>query len=395
MSATGALRVGMVGYAFMGAAHSHAWRTAHRFFDLPLTPELTALAGRNATAVQLAAEQMGWLSVETDWRRLIERDDIDLIDICTPGDTHAEIAIAALDAGKHVLCEKPLANSVEEAQRMTSAAGRAAEHGVMAMCGFTYRRTPALALFRRMVAAGKLGVIRQVRAQYLQDWLSDENAPLTWRMDKAKAGSGALGDIGAHIIDAAQFVTGQHITGVSALMETFVKERPVGGDLVGLGGRGDIGADVPKGPVTVDDAALFTARFDGGPIGIFEATRFALGRRNALRLEVNGSSGSLAFDFEDMNTLMFYDGTDPAGEQGFRRILVTEPEHPYVDHWWPAGHGLGYEHGFTHQVVDLVTAIDSGIATHPTFADALGVQQVLAAVEASATNGSAWQPIVN
>ena len=393
MSAAGVLRVGMVGYAFMGAAHSQAWRTAHRFFDLPLTPELTALAGRNAEAAQQAADRMGWLSVETDWRRLVERDDIDLIDICTPGDTHAEIAIAALEAGKHVLCEKPLANSVAEAQRMTSAAGKAAERGVMAMCGFTYRRTPALALFRRMVAAGRLGVIRQVRAQYLQDWLSDENGPLTWRMDKEKAGSGALGDIGAHIIDAAQFVTGQHITGVSALMETFVKERPIGGDLVGLGGRGDVGADVPKGPVTVDDAALFTARFDGGPIGIFEATRFALGRRNALRLEVNGSLGSLAFDFEDMNTLMFYDGTDPAGEQGFRRILVTEPEHPYVDHWWPAGHGLGYEHGFTHQVVDLVTAIDSGIATHPTFADALRVQQVLEAVETSAGNGSAWQHV--
>ena len=393
MPATGALRVGMVGYAFMGAVHSHAWRTAHRFFDLPLTPELTALAGRNAQAVQQAADQMGWLSVETDWRRLIERDDIDLIDICTPGDTHAEIAVAALDAGKHVLCEKPLANSVEEAQRMTAAAGRAAARGVMAMCGFTYRRTPALALFRRMVAAGRLGVIRQVRAQYLQDWLSDENGPLTWRLDKAKAGSGALGDIGAHIIDAAQFVTGQHITGVSALMETFVTERPIGGDLVGLGDRGEVGVDVPKGPVTVDDAALFTARFDGGPIGIFEATRFALGRRNALRLEVNGSIGSLAFDFEDMNTLMFYDGTEPAGEQGFRRILVTEPEHPYVDAWWPAGHGLGYEHGFTHQVVDLVTAIQSGIPTHPTFADALRVQQVLAAVEASAANGSAWQPV--
>ncbi len=393
MSATGALRVGMVGYAFMGAVHSHAWRTAHRFFDLPLTPELTALAGRNAQAAQQAADRMGWLSVETDWRRLIEREDIDLIDICTPGDTHAEIAIAALRAGKHVLCEKPLANSVEEAQRMTKAASEAAANGVMAMCGFTYRRTPALALFRRMVADGRLGVLRQVRAQYLQDWLSDENGPLTWRLDKAKAGSGALGDIGAHIIDAAQFVTGQHITGVSALMETFVHERPIGGDLVGLGGRGEIGADVPMGPVTVDDAALFTARFNGGPIGIFEATRFALGRRNALRLEVNGSLGSLAFDFEDMNTLMFYNGTDPAGEQGFRRILVTEPEHPYVDHWWPAGHGLGYEHGFTHQVVDLVTAIDSGTATHPTFADALGVQQVLAAVETSAGNGSAWQPV--
>lgn len=393
MSATGALRVGMVGYAFMGAVHSHAWRSAHRFFDLPLTPELTALAGRNGPAAQHAADQMGWASVETDWRRLIERDDIDLIDICTPGDTHAEIAIAALESGKHVLCEKPLANSVEEAERMTAAADAAAARGVMAMCGFTYRRTPALALFRRMVADGRLGVIRQVRAQYLQDWLADENAPLTWRLDKAKAGSGALGDIGAHIIDAAQFVTGQRITGVSALMETFVHERPIGGDLAGLGGRGDVGADAGKGPVTVDDAALFTARFDGGPIGIFEATRFALGRRNALRVEVNGSVGSLSFDFEDMNSLLFYDGTDPAGEQGFRRVLVTEPEHPYVDHWWPAGHGLGYEHGFTHQVVDLVNAISTGVQVHPSFADALGVQRVLAAVEASADHGSAWQSV--
>lgn len=393
MSSAGPLRVGMVGYAFMGAVHSQAWRTAPRFFDLPRTPELTALAGRNAAAAQAAADRMGWDSVETDWRRLVDRDDIDLIDICTPGDTHAEIAIAALQAGKHVLCEKPLANSVAEAEAMTAAAEAAAVKGAFAMCGFTYRRTPALALFRRMITEGKVGSIRQVRAQYLQDWLSDENGPLTWRMDKEKAGSGALGDIGAHIIDATQFVTGQRITGVSAIMETFVKERPLGGDLVGLGGRGEVGADVPKGPVTVDDAALFTARFDGGPIGIFEATRFALGRRNALRVEVNGSLGSIAFDFEDMNTLQYYDGTDAPGAQGFRRILVTEPEHPYMDHWWPAGHGIGYEHGFTHQVVDLITAIDQGNQPTPSFADALNVQRVLAAVEASAENNSTWQPV--
>ncbi len=393
MSTTGTLRVGMVGYAFMGAVHSHAWRTAHRFFDLPLIPELTAVAGRNADAVASAAGKMGWGSIESNWRRLIERDDIDLIDICTPGDTHAEIAIAALEAGKHVLCEKPLANSVAEAEQMTAAAEKAATRGVFAMCGFTYRRTPAVALFRQMIADGKVGTIRQVRAQYLQDWLSDENGPLTWRLDREKAGSGALGDIGAHIVDASQFVTGQQITGVSAIMETFVKERPLGGDLVGLGGRGEVGADVPKGPVTVDDAAIFTARFDGGPVGVFEATRFALGRRNALRLEVNGSLGSIAFDFEDMNTLQYYDGTDAAGEQGFRRILVTEPEHPYVNHWWPAGHGLGYEHGFTHQVVDLVSAIASGTQPTPSFADALGVQRVLAAVEASAGNDSTWQSV--
>lgn len=387
------LRIGMVGYAFMGAAHSHAWRSAPRFFDLPLRPELTAVAGRNASAVEAAAGQMGWSSTETDWKALVEREDIDLIDICSPGNTHAEIAIAALRAGKHVLCEKPLANSVEEAEEMAAAASEAARRGVFAMCGYSYRRTPALALAKRMVDDGRLGKIRQVRAQYLQDWLSDENAPLTWRLDRTLSGSGALGDIGAHIIDAAQFVTGQQITGVSALLETFTSRRPVGGDFVGLGGHGAAGEDQPMGDVTVDDAAIFTARFDGGPIGVFEATRAALGRKNAMRLEVNGSLGSLSFDFEDMNFLQFYDSTDRSGEQGFHRIMVTEPEHPYVGNWWPTGHGLGYEHGFTHQVVDLVTSLAAGTQPTPSFADALQVQRVLAAVEDSAADESRWTAV--
>jgi predicted dehydrogenase len=395
------LRVGMVGYAFMGAAHSHAWRTAPRFFDLPLQPHLTAVAGRNAAGVRAAADKMGWESAETDWRALIERDDIDLIDICTPGNTHAEIAIAALDAGKHVLCEKPLANSVEEAERMAAAADAAAARGVYSMCGFSYRRTPALALAKRMVDAGRLGQIRHVRAQYLQDWLSDADAPLTWRLDKSKSGSGSLGDIGAHSIDAAQWITGRNITGVSALLETFVKERPVAGDFVGLGGNGATGEDVERGPVTVDDAAIFSARFEGGtaedgssagPIGVFEATRFALGRKNAMRLELNGTKGSLAFDFEDMNSLSVYDAADGA-DAGFRKILVTEPEHPYTGNWWPTGHGLGYEHVFTHQVVDLLTAIAANRPPTPSFADALQVQKVLAAVEASAEADSRWQKV--
>ncbi|WP_284751528.1 Gfo/Idh/MocA family oxidoreductase [Arthrobacter sp. efr-133-R2A-120] len=396
------LRVGMVGYAFMGAAHSHAWRTAPRFFDLPLDPQLTALCGRNDDGVRAAAGKLGWGSVETDWRRLIERDDIDLIDICTPGNTHAEIAIAALEAGKHVLCEKPLANSVAEAERMTEAAQAAAERGVFSMCGFSYRRTPALALAKRMVEEGRLGTIRHVRAQYLQDWLSDETAPMTWRLDKSKSGSGSLGDIGAHSIDAAQWVTGRKITGVSALLETFVHERPLAGDLVGLGGHGDVGADAPRGTVTVDDAAIFSARFSGdgldggatsaGAVGVFEATRFALGRKNAMRLEVNGTKASLAFDFEDMNVLSFYDAAE-SPDAGFRRIFVTEPEHPYVGNWWPTGHGLGYEHGFTHQVVDLVTAIGAGEQPSPSFADALQVQKVLAAVEGSAAESSRWQKV--
>jgi predicted dehydrogenase len=384
----------MIGYAFMGAAHSHAWRTAPRFFDVPLVPELAVVAGRTRAKVDAAAQRMGWQEAVTNWWDVVERPDIDLIDICTPGDTHAEIAIAALDAGKHVLCEKPLANSVDEAERMAAAAERAAQRGALAMCGFNYRRTPALALARQLVQDGRLGQIRQIRAQYLQDWLSDENAPLTWRMDKSKAGSGALGDIGAHIIDGAQFVTGLQITGVSALLETFVHERPIRGEVVGLGGHADTTSGA-KGPVTVDDAALFTARLTGGVIGIFEATRFALGRKNAQRLEVNGSAGSLAFDFEEMNVLQLYDGTDAPETRGFQRIQVTEPVHPYMSHWWPPGHGIGYEHAFTHQVVDLLECIASGRQPRPSFADGLQVQRVLAAVEDSARNGSSWREVAH
>ncbi|MGV0109059.1 Gfo/Idh/MocA family protein [Arthrobacter sp. CP30] len=386
-----ALRVGMVGYAFMGAMHSHAWRTAPRFFDLPLHPELAVLAGRDGRAVKAAAGKMGWADTEVDWRALVDRDDLDLIDICTPGDTHAEIAIAALEAGKHVLCEKPLANSVEEAERMAAAAQAAAAKGVFAMCGFSYRRTPALALARRLVGQGRIGTIRHIRAQYLQDWLSDETAPMTWRLDRSRSGSGALGDIGAHSIDAAQYVSGLRVTGVSGLLNTFVNERPLGGTLVGLGGQG--ASDGDTGTVTVDDAAVFSARFDSGAIGVFEATRFALGRKNSMRLEVNGSLGSLAFDFENMNSLEFYDGTQPAETSGFSTINVTEPVHPYTGNWWPAGHGLGYEHGFTHQVVDLVQAIADGVVPSPSFDEALGVQKVLHAIERSAANDSGWQHV--
>src|SRR3954449_7603553 len=348
-----ALRVGLVGYAFMGAAHSQAWRTAPHFFDLPLRPELTVLAGRDAARVADAAERLGWSGTETDWHRGIERDDVDLVDVCTPGDTHAEIAVAALEAGKHVLCEKPLANSVAEAETMAEAAARAAARGVRSMVGFTYRRVPAIALARQLVAEGRLGDIRHVRAQYLQDWIADPSAPMSWRREKDKAGSGALGDIAAHSGALTQYITGQRITGVSAQLETFVEERPLAastGSLSGAAGEG-------VGRVTVDDAAVFLGRFSGGALAVFEATRFALGRKNALRIEINGSAGSLAFDFEDMNVLHFFDGDDPAETAGFRRIVVTEPGHPYVARGVPARHGLGLEPGFTPQGVDLVTAI--------------------------------------
>ncbi len=386
-----ALRVAMIGYAFMGAAHSQAWRTAGHVVDLPMRPEMTVVVGRQPDGVAQAARRLGWQDSDVDWRRVVERPDVDLIDICTPGDTHAEIAIAALAAGKHVLCEKPLANTVAEAESMVAAALAAPQ--LQAMVGFTYRRTPAVALAREMVAAGTIGTVRQVRAQYLQDWLSDENSPLTWRMDKEKAGSGALGDIGAHIIDAIEFVTGQRLTGVSGRLETFVKQRPVAAGSGGAISGGAAGSEF--GPVTVDDAAVFFGTLESGALASFEASRFALGRKNAMRFEINGSQGSLAFDFESMNVLEHYDGRVPAAAAGFSRILVTEPSHPYLSAWWPPGHGLGYEHGFTHQVIDLVNAISGGGVARPTFADGLHVQRALAAVEASSAANSSWQAIPN
>ena len=387
---TPVLGVGMVGYAFMGAVHSQAWRTAGRFFDLPFAPAMTALCGRDAGAVTAAAARMGWSSTETDWKDMITRDDVHLVDVCTPGDVHAEIAIAALEAGKHVLCEKPLANTVAEAESMVAAADSAARRGVRSMVAFNYRRVPALAHARRIVAEGRLGTVRHVRAQYLQDWIVDPQFPLVWRLQKDKAGSGALGDIGAHIVDLAQFVTGQDIIGVSGLTETFVKERPLPQASAGLSASGGGGT----GEVTVDDAALFLARFSEGALGVFEATRFATGRKNAMRLEINGSAGSIAFDFESMNELLFHDGSEDGDLSGFRRILVTEPSHPYLEAWWPPGHGLGYEHTFVHEVVDLLRDIGSDRDPTPSFADGLQVQRVLEAVERSAAAESCWQPTV-
>ncbi|PJN13563.1 dehydrogenase [Streptomyces sp. CB01635] len=388
------LGVGMVGYAFMGAAHSQGWRTVGRVFDLPLQPVLAAVCGRDGQAVRAAADRLGWAAAETDWRALIAREDVDVVDICTPGDSHAEIAVAALEAGKHVLCEKPLANTVDEAEAMVEAAERARARGQLAMAGFNYRRVPATALARRMVEEGRIGALRHVRVSYLQDWLVDPDFPLTWRLKKEYAGSGALGDLGAHAVDLAQYLAGESLVGVSALTETFVRERPILKDTVGASAglaAGDTGTG--RGPVTVDDAALFTARFASGALGSFEATRFASGRKNALRLELNGERGSLAFDLERLNELSFHDHTEPGVSAGFRRILVTEPGHPYLEAWWPPGHGLGYEHTFVHQARDLVHAIASGQQPEPSFAEGLRVQRVLAAVEESALKNSVYTPI--
>jgi predicted dehydrogenase len=269
---------------------------------------------------------------------------------------------------------------------MTEAAERAAERGIRSMVGFTYRRVPAATFARDLVAAGRIGDVRQVRAEYLQDWLSDADAPLTWRLQKDRAGSGSLGDIGAHAIDLAEYITGLHVERVSGILETLVAERPLMAEGIGLSGT----ASSERGAVTVDDVALFTGRLSGGALASFEATRFRTGRKNALRVEVSGSTGALSFDLERMNELEFYDATAPDTELGFRRILVTEHDHPYLAPWWPTGHMLGYEHGFSHQVVDFVTAIADGTQPRPSFGDGLHIQRVLDAVERSSEHGSAW-----
>ena len=382
MSLAPSIGVGMVGYAFMGRAHSQAWRTVDRAFDVPLRPRLAAICGRDEVATRAAADRLGWAAVETDWRALIARDDVQLIDIVAPGNVHAPIAIAALQAGKHVLCEKPLANTLAEATAMAAAADAAFPGGARAMVGFNYRRVPALALARRLIEQGRIGTVRHVRAVYLQDWLVDPDSPLTWRLQAEQAGSGALGDLGAHIVDLARFLTGDEIVGVSAVSATFTGERPL------ADGSG-------TGPVTVDDAVVFSARFGSGALGSFEATRYAAGRKNGLRIELNGSAGSLAFDLERLNELEFYDGddTDGGSTAGFRRILVTEPEHPYLSGWWPPGHIIGWEHTFTHQAKDLLTAIAAGGQPAPSFGDGVAVQRVLDAVQRSAGAGSGWEAV--
>ncbi|MDF9278619.1 Gfo/Idh/MocA family oxidoreductase [Arthrobacter sp. EH-1B-1] len=379
------LRIALIGHGFMGAAHSQGWRVAPRFHDLPARPEMTLLVGRNARGVEESARKWGWEETATDWRAAIARDDIDVIDIVTPGGSHAEIAIAALEAGKHVLCEKPLANTLEEAEAMAAAADRAGNN-VFAMVGFTYRRVPAAAFARDLVQSGAIGEVRQVRAAYLQDWLVDADAPLTWRLQKESAGSGALGDLGAHAVDLSQFITGQKITGVSGILNTFVHERPLLAEASGLAGT----ASAERGSVTVDDLALFSGRFDGGAVGSFEATRMSTGRKNALRVEVAGSTGAISFDLENMNSLGFYDATAPDTRQGFTNIMVTEPSHPYMSAWWPTGHILGYEHGFAHQAKDFVEAITANRQPEPSFADGLQVQKVLNGVERSAEADSIW-----
>lgn len=368
--------IGLVGYKFMGAAHSNAYRQVARFFDVDPVPRMRVLCGRDEEAVSEAAGKLGWEGYETDYRRLVERDDVDLVDVSTPGNAHRDIAIAALEAGKHVLCEKPLANTLEEAREMLEAARNA---DTISMVNFNYRRVPAVQLARKLVREGRIGEIRHWRAVYLQDFILDPGFPLIWRFRKEDAGSGALGDLGAHVVDLAHLIVGP-IASVVGTSETFIKERPLEES-----GR-------ETGEVTVDDATAFLARFENGAIGTFEATRLAPGRKNHNRFEVNGSEGSLVFDLERMNELEVYFADDPGDAGGFRTVMVTEPDHPYMQAWWPPGHIIGYEHTFTHTVRDLLDGISTGENPAPTFEDGYRCQAVLDAVERSFESGRWTNP---
>lgn len=373
------LTIGLIGYQFMGKAHSNAYRQANRYFDLPMQIRMKTLCGRTEGGVRQAAETFGWEGYETDWRKVVADPEIDVIDVSTPGSSHCEIVCAAAEAGKHVFCEKPIGNSLEEAQRMYDAVSKA---GVRHAVFHNFRKAPAVALAKRLIEEGRIGTIYHMRATYLQDWIADPSFPLVWRLQKDKAGSGAHGDIASHIIDVARHLVGEFAE-VSGLMHTFVKKRPLVGatdDKMGATASSEMG------DVTVDDASMFLARFECGALGTFEASRFAVGRKNYNRFEINGSNGSLVFNVERMNELEFYDANDSEGTHGFRVIQATEAGHPYAGNYWPVGHIIGYEHTFINLVADAVIAIDKCAPINPDMLDGLKNQQVLDAVERSSVS---------
>ncbi len=369
--------IGMIGYKFMGKAHSHAYRDLPMFFPNIPHPVMKMICGRNADGVAAAARQFGWEQFTTDWRSLIESQDIDLVDINAPSDAHKAITLAAAQAGKHVFCEKPLALTLQDSREMLQAVESA---GVKHMVGFNYRFAPAVMLAKKLVDEGRLGDIYHFRAWFLQDWIVDPEFPLVWRLQKDIAGSGSHGDLGAHLIDLAHYLIGDMIE-VIGMNETFIKERPLPSEMTGLSAKGSISS--AKGPVTVDDATLFMTQFKSGALGSFESTRFATGHRCTNAFEINGSQGSVKFDFERMNELQVYLAEDADDVQGFRRVLATDPAHAYADAWWPPGHTIGYEHTFIHEMVELMTAFQEDRLPVPNFYDGVKCQEVLEAVERS------------
>lgn len=361
------IRVGIVGTKFMGRAHSNAFIDVPYYFDLPLKPVLRAACGRNPDDLAVFARRFGWQTTETSWERLVARDDVDLIDICTSNVTHEPIAVAAAKNGKHLFCEKPLAMNATEARKMLEAAREA---NVRHLVAFNYRRVPAILLAKKLIDEGKIGKVHHFNAVYYQDWLVDPSFHFVWRHDVKEGGSGAHGDMNAHTVDLARFLVGE-IAAVSAAKEIFVKERP-------------LSSGTGRAQVTADDAMYCLARFREGALGTFLATRFATGRKNYLRLEIFGSEGSLIFNLERLNELEYFSRNNEGSEQGFRTIMVTEGDHPYLNLWWPPGHIIGWEHTFIHEVGDLLMAIANQQGITPDFYDGLRCQQVLDAIAKSA-----------
>lgn len=360
------LNIGLVGTQFMGKAHSNAWLRVPYFFDTEVTPILHTACSRNESQRRKFVSQYKWRKGESSWEKMIDSTAVDLVDICTPNHLHMPIAVAAAKAGKHVLCEKPMARNAAEAEEMYNVARRA---GIVHMIIFNYRFVPAIALAKAFIQGGKVGAIRHFNAVYYQDWLTDPQFPITWRHDAKASGSGAHGDMNAHIVDLARYLVGE-FSSVTGIQKTFISERPLSD------GKG-------TGEVTTDDATSFLATFENGAVGSFQATRLAPGRKNFLRLEIFGSRGGLGFNLERMNELEYFESEDDVSTQGYRSILLTDPSHPYVKAWWPPGHIIGWEHTFVHQMKDLLDAIGDKKSASPDFYDGLRCQQVLDAVETS------------
>lgn len=376
------INVCLVGQKFMGRTHSNAYSQVGRFFDLPVTVNMHTIAARSESELKDFAAKWGWKNSTTDWKAAVTSPEIDLVDVGTPNDSHREIVIAALEAGKHVACEKPLAGNLDEARKMVDASKRARKSKTFVW--YNYRRVPAVALAHQLVREGKIGRVYQIRCYYLQDWASDPNVPLIWRFQKKVAGSGSHGDLGAHVIDMARFVAGDELVEITgALAETFVKERPI--PSVGSAGgiAGGAKAAAKKGKVDVDDVMMFLGRMKSGATISVEATRFATGYQNKNGLEVHGEKGAVRFNFEDMNVLDFYDATLPRKVQGWTRIMATHaPDHPYAHAWWPDAHIIGYEHGFTNMAADMLRVLGGAQpeVPLPDFEDAYQTQRVLEAV---------------
>ncbi len=375
------INAGLIGYKFMGRAHSNAFRQVNHFFTADANINLKAICGRDKTSVEKAASKFGFESFETDWKKLIDREDIDFIDITSPGNLHNEMALYAAWKKKHIFCEKPLANDAPKALEMWKAAVNAS---VKHQVGFNYRFVPAIQLAKKLISEGRLGTIYHFRGLYLQDWIVDPNFPLVWRLDKTIAGSGAHGDINAHIIDLARFLIGD-MKKVIGMQKTFIKKRPIVETMDGL--KASVSSNSAMGEVTVDDASVFMTEFENGALGTFEATRFATGRRNGMSFEINGSKGSVKFEFERMNDLQYYNHEDPSTERGFKTISVTEDAHAYAGNWWPPGHIIGYEHTFVHEMFEFIQAIVNDTATVPDFEDGYKCCRILDAVDVSIREG--------